>query len=123
MVYDFGEPVDKALFTRFEQGRLTEVKELVSCGDIDADFVISGSAATWRGVLTDTIDPTVALTRRQLKVKGKVVTLLKNMNAFKWGSIPKIAIHRQPFPDEHKDLQRPAVKSAAAPLHFESYRR
>ncbi len=84
MVYDFGEPVDKAFYTRFDSGRVTEVRELDSRGDIDADFVISGSGDTWRGVLTKTIDPTVALTRGQLKVKGKMATLLKNMNAFKY---------------------------------------
>lgn len=98
MVYDFGEPVDKAFFTHLEQGRVTEVKELASCGDIDADFVISGSAATWRGVLTDTIDPTVALTRGQLKVKGKMVTLLKNMNAFKWGQSQVLRFTDNPSP-------------------------
>jgi hypothetical protein len=84
MVYDYGEPVDKAFFTRFEAGRVTEVRELESRGNIDADFVISGSTDTWRGVLTKTVDPTVALTRGQLKVKGKMATLLKNMNAFKY---------------------------------------
>lgn len=84
MVYDYGEPVDRAFFTRFESGRVTEVKELGSRGDIEADFVISGSGETWKGVLTKTVDPTVALTRGQLKVKGKMATLLKNMNAFKY---------------------------------------
>ena len=84
MVYDYGEPVDKAFFTRFEAGRVTEVRELESRGNIEADFVISGSTDTWRGVLTKTVDPTVALTRGQLKVKGKMATLLKNMNAFKY---------------------------------------
>lgn len=84
MVFDYGEPVEKAFFTRFDAGRITEVKELASRGEIDADFVISGSGDTWRGVLTKTIDPTVALTRGQLKVKGKMATLLKNMNAFKY---------------------------------------
>jgi hypothetical protein len=84
MVYDYGEPIDKAFLTRFDAGRVTEVRELESRGDIDADFVISGSTDTWRGVLTKTVDPTVALTRGQLKVKGKMATLLKNMNAFKY---------------------------------------
>lgn len=84
MVYDYGEPVGRAFFARFEQGRVTEVKELGSRGDIAADFVISGSADTWRDVLTKAADPTIALTRGQLKVQGKMATLLKNMNAFKY---------------------------------------
>ncbi|BBY83723.1 SCP2 sterol-binding domain-containing protein [Mycolicibacterium pulveris] len=84
MVFDYGEPVDKAFYTRFESGRVTDVHELDSRGEIEADFVIAGSADVWRGVLTNTIDPTVALTRGQLKVKGKMATLLKNMNAFKY---------------------------------------
>ncbi len=84
MVFDYGEPVDKAFYTRFEAGRVTDVHELESRGEIDADFIISGSADVWRGVLTNTLEPTVALTRGQLKVKGKMATLLKNMNAFKY---------------------------------------
>lgn len=84
MVYDYGPPIDKAFFARFEEGRITEVKELASRGDISADFVITGDGDTWRGVLTKAIDPTIALTRGQLKVKGKMSTLLKNMNAFKY---------------------------------------
>lgn len=84
MVFDYHEPVSKAFFTRFDEGRVTEVKELQSRDHIVADFIISGSADTWRGVLTNTIDPTAALTRGQLKVKGKMTALLKNMHAFKY---------------------------------------
>jgi putative sterol carrier protein len=84
MVYDYGAPIDKAFFVRFEEGKVTEVKELASRGDIAADFVIAGDGDVWRGVLTKAIDPTIALTRGQLKVQGKMSTLLKNMNAFKY---------------------------------------
>ncbi|GAA0615367.1 hypothetical protein GCM10009547_16640 [Sporichthya brevicatena] len=84
MVYDYGSPVDKAFFVRYEKGRVSEVRELESRGDIQADFVISGDGEVWRGVLTKTIDPTIALTRGQLSVKGKMSTLLKNMSAFKY---------------------------------------
>lgn len=82
MVYDYGSPVSKAFYVKFEEGRVTEVRELASADEAAADFVISGAPDVWRGVLTKTINPTAALTRGQLKVKGKMTTLLKHMNAF-----------------------------------------
>lgn len=82
MIYDYGAPVNKAFFVRFEEGKVVDVRELPSADAELADFVISGSADVWRGVLEKKINPTAAMTRGQLKVKGKMTTLLKNMNAF-----------------------------------------
>jgi putative sterol carrier protein len=62
MIYVYGPPVDEA----------------------PADFVLMGSPEVWRGVLDQSLNPTAALTRGQLKVKGKMTTLLKHMNAFSY---------------------------------------
>jgi putative sterol carrier protein len=54
-----------------------------SPADVEAaDFVISGSSDVWGGVFKKQINPTVALTRGQLRVRGKMSQLLKNMSAF-----------------------------------------
>ena len=82
MVYDYREPVDKAFYVKFDEGRITDVRELPSADAEPADFVISGAPDIWRGVLEKKINPTAALTRGQLKLKGKMSTLLKHMNAF-----------------------------------------
>lgn len=82
MIYNYEAPVDKAFFVRFEEGRITEVRELLSPDVETADFVISGAPEIWRGVLEKKLNPTAVLTRGQLKVKGKLTTLLKNMSAF-----------------------------------------
>jgi hypothetical protein len=84
MIYDYGPPVSKAFYVRFAEGRVSEVRELAAVDDEAADFVISGAPDVWRGVLTKSINPTAALTRGQLKVKGKMTTLLKHMNAFSY---------------------------------------
>jgi hypothetical protein len=82
MIYDYGPPVSKAFFVRFEQGNITEVRELPSAEGETADFVIAGAPEVWRGVFDKSINPTAAMTRGQLKVKGKMTTLLKHMGAF-----------------------------------------
>jgi putative sterol carrier protein len=82
MIYDYGAPVSKAFFVKFEEGKITEVRELPSAEGESADFVISGAPEVWRGVLDKSINPTAAMTRGQLKVKGKMTTLLKHMGAF-----------------------------------------
>jgi len=83
-VFDYGAPVSRSFFLNFDEGRVTQVKELPSAESEPADFVISGGSEVWRGVLGKTVNPTVALTRGQLKVKGKLTTLLKNMTAFQY---------------------------------------
>lgn len=82
MVYDYREPVGKTFFVQFDAGKVVEVKEIGSVEEEPADFVISGAPDVWRGVLEKSINPTAALTRGQLKLKGKMSVLLKNMEAF-----------------------------------------
>lgn len=84
MIYDYGAPVSKAFFVRFEEGRVVDVRELAAADHEPADFIISGAPDVWRGVLDKSLNPTVALTRGQLKVKGKMTTLLKHMTAFSY---------------------------------------
>ena len=84
MIYDYGAPVSAAFFVRFSEGRIVDVRELPSADAEAADFVISGAPDVWRGVLDKSLNPTVALTRGQLKVKGKMTTLLKHMSAFSY---------------------------------------
>ena len=82
MIYDYRAPVDKSFLVRFDAGKVTEVRELSSADDEPADFVISGDPETWRAVLERKTSPTAAMTRGQLKVRGKMSVLLKNMSAF-----------------------------------------
>ena len=82
MIYEYSSPVSKAFFVKFDEGRITEVRELPSAEGETADFVISGAPEVWRGVLDKSINPTAAMTRGQLKVKGKMTTLLKHMGPF-----------------------------------------
>ena len=84
MIYDYGPPVGKAFFVRFDSGRVGDVKELASAADEPADFVISGPPDVWRGIFDKSVNPTAALTKGQLKVKGKMTTLLRHMNAFSY---------------------------------------
>jgi putative sterol carrier protein len=84
MVYDYGPPVDKLFYVVFDEGRVTQVREAAD-GDRDsADFVVSGPPDIWRGVFEKRLNPTAVLTRGQMKVKGKMTTLLKNMDAFSY---------------------------------------
>ena len=84
MIYVYGPPVDKNFFVQFEEGQMTEVREVPSAEAEPADFVLTGATEVWRGVLDKSLNPTAALTRGQLKVKGKMTTLLKHMNAFSY---------------------------------------
>ncbi len=84
MVYVYGPPDDKNFLVRFEEGQVTDVREVASAEEEPADFVLTGAPEVWRGVLDKTLNPTAALTRGQLKVKGKMTTLLKHMSAFSY---------------------------------------
>jgi len=82
MGYKYEAPVEGQFFVRFESGKVTEVRD-ASQADLDgADFVISGSSDVWRGCFDGSINPTVAMTRGKLRVRGKMAQLLKNMPAF-----------------------------------------
>lgn len=81
MIFNYGEPIGEAFLVVFDAGRVTEVST-VDPEERPADFVISGPPDVWRGVITKEVNPTAALTRGQLKLKGKMSVLLKNMEAF-----------------------------------------
>ncbi|AIJ23295.1 SCP2 sterol-binding domain-containing protein [Amycolatopsis methanolica] len=82
MVYNYEAPVEGSFFVEFDQGRVVQVRDASAQDVEDANFVISGSSDVWRGIFEKKINPTVALTRGQLRVRGKMAQLLKNMSAF-----------------------------------------
>jgi putative sterol carrier protein len=82
MVFDYGDPISKAFFVRFEHGKLTDIRELPSADAEPADFVMSGAPDSWRGMLEGSLTPTAALTSGRLKCKGNMMKLLREMKAF-----------------------------------------
>jgi putative sterol carrier protein len=84
MVYNYEAPIEGSFHCRFEGGKVTDVRDAVSADSESADFVISGSSDVWGGIFRKQINPTVALTRGQLRVRGKMSVLLKNMSAFQY---------------------------------------
>lgn len=82
MAYKYEAPIEGQFYVSFDQGRVTAVRD-ASQADLDAaDYVISGSSDVWRGCFDGSINPTVAMTRGKLRVRGKMAQLLKNMPAF-----------------------------------------
>lgn len=82
MAYKYEAPVEGQFFVSFDKGRVVTVREATQ-EDIDtADFCISGSSDVWRGCFDGSINPTVAMTRGKLRVRGKMAQMLKNMPAF-----------------------------------------
>jgi putative sterol carrier protein len=82
MGYKYEAPIEGQFYVAFDHGRVTEVRD-ASQADLDAaDYVISGSSDVWRGCFDGSINPTVAMTRGKLRVRGKMAQLLKNMPAF-----------------------------------------
>jgi putative sterol carrier protein len=82
MAYKYEAPIEGQFFVAFDHGKVTEVRD-ASQADLDAaDYVISGSSEVWRGCFDGSINPTVAMTRGKLRVRGKMAQLLKNMPAF-----------------------------------------
>jgi putative sterol carrier protein len=84
MVYNYEAPIEGSFHAKFENGKVIEVRDATPQDAEEADFVISGSSDTWAGVFKKEINPTVALTRGQLRVRGKMSQLLKNMSAFQY---------------------------------------
>lgn len=82
MAYKYEAPIEGQFFVEFDHGKVMEVRN-ASQADLDgADFVISGSSDVWRGCFDGSINPTVAMTRGKLRVRGKMAQMLKNMPAF-----------------------------------------
>lgn len=82
MVYNYEAPIEGSFFVEFQNGKVVDVREASPTDVENANFVISGSSDVWRGVFEKKVNPTVALTRGQLRVRGKMAQLLKNMSAF-----------------------------------------
>src|SRR5690606_5081752 len=79
MAYKYEAPVEGQFFVSFDKGRVVTVRE-ASQEDLDnADFTISGSSDVWKGCFDGSINPTVAMTRGKLRVRGKMAQMLKNM--------------------------------------------
>jgi len=82
MAYKYEAPIEGQFFVSFDKGKVTTVRD-ASQQDLDgADFLISGSSDVWRGCFDGSINPTVAMTRGKLRVRGKMAQMLKNMPAF-----------------------------------------
>ncbi|GAB3141442.1 hypothetical protein GCM10027258_24080 [Amycolatopsis stemonae] len=82
MAYKYEAPVEGQFFVSFDKGKVVDVR-VASQEDLDkADFLISGSSDVWRGCFDGSINPTVAMTRGKLRVRGKMAQMLKNMPAF-----------------------------------------
>jgi hypothetical protein len=84
MIFDYGSPVEKTFFLRFGDGKVFDVKELPGTDAVKADFVLSAAPDVWRGIFDQTINPTNALVKGQIKVKGKIAALLRHMTAFSY---------------------------------------
>ena len=84
MMYNFEAPIVGSFYIEFDQGKVVEVRDAEKADAETANFVISGSSDVWRGIFDKKINPTVAMTRGQLRVRGKMSTLLKNMSAFQY---------------------------------------
>lgn len=82
MAYKYEAPVEGQFYVSFDKGQVVAVRD-ASQEDLDsADFLISGSSDVWRGCFDGSINPTVAMTRGKLRVRGKMAQMLKNMPAF-----------------------------------------
>ncbi len=84
MVFSYGAPVDKHFFVRFEEGRITEVRELDDPGSATVDFFITGAPEHWQGVIQGIIKPNSAMASGKLKVDGKQTVLLRHMKKFSY---------------------------------------
>jgi putative sterol carrier protein len=82
MVFEYGEPVNKLFFLRFDEGKVTDVREIASADEVSADFVLSSAPDTWRDLLEKKMNPTMAMARGKVKVKGNLALLMKHMKAF-----------------------------------------
>ena len=82
MAYKYEAPVEGQFFVSFDKGKVVAVRNATQEDLDNADFLISGSSDVWRGCFDGSINPTVAMTRGKLRVRGKMAQMLKNMPAF-----------------------------------------
>lgn len=82
MAYKYEAPIEGQFYVSFDKGKVVAVRD-ANQEDLDrADFLISGSSDVWRGCFDGSVNPTVAMTRGKLRVRGKMAQMLKNMPAF-----------------------------------------
>ena len=82
MVYGYGAPIDRAFFLRFEDGRITTVREAADDEVETCDAYVAAAPEVWRAVFEGRTSPTVALATGKVKLRGNKVQLMKNMAAF-----------------------------------------
>lgn len=84
MVYDYGAPLNRSFFVTFDGGKMSYAVEADNQLRSSADFVITGPPEVWDAIFQKQLAPMRAITRGQMKVRGKVAELLKNMDAFNY---------------------------------------
>lgn len=73
------EPV--YLYVKSSGGGLAEVAELKSVDEREAEFVVTGPYSIWKGIIKGEVDSMQAVMKGQLKLKGNMSKLLKNIKA------------------------------------------
>src|SRR6266508_2927976 len=80
MSHVYTAPIDKVFWFRFEQGQINDIRELDDPDDVPTDFVLTATPEVWESVLvSQELNPNIAMVTRKIKVKGKMGVLLKNM--------------------------------------------
>lgn len=82
MVYLYGPPMNRAMFVRFEAGKLVEYEAVSPADPPASEITISANGAVWKAIVDQELKPTLAMATGKVKVKGKQTLLLKNMAAF-----------------------------------------
>ena len=82
MVYGYGAPIDRAFLLKFENGRITTVRDAEGDELDTCDAYVSAAPDVWRAVFEGRTSPTVALATGKVKLRGNKVQLMKNMAAF-----------------------------------------
>lgn len=85
MAHVYTEPVNKAFFMEFEQGRIVKVDELDDASERAAEYVLTAPPDIWHRVLVaQTLKPNIALVTRKIGVDGKMGWIVQNIAAFNY---------------------------------------
>jgi alkyl sulfatase BDS1-like metallo-beta-lactamase superfamily hydrolase len=82
LVFYYRAPLDVTFFVKFEEGRVTDVKDVAAPDAVTADYVLSADPDIWLGILEKKVTPITAVTLGKIKVKGNVRELMKMMKPF-----------------------------------------
>src|SRR5262245_1407475 len=88
MIHVYTEPVDKSFFMRFENGRVTEVREVERSAHEEADFVLTAAPDVWKRVFSKVPKARasgfhLALSTGQIRFTGPFMqTYLKQVKAW-----------------------------------------